>query len=43
MASVSDGYVHIRVPPVAGPRVVSWMAMTARRPTDRSWQMKRFS
>src|SRR5213593_446657 len=27
----------MRVPPTAGPRVVSWTAMTARRPAAASW------
>src|SRR5262245_3157874 len=33
-ASSSEGYGHMRVPPKAGPKVVSWMAITACRPTS---------
>src|SRR5438552_3857630 len=29
--------MRMRVPPTAGPRDVSWMAMTARRPATASW------
>ena len=32
MASSSVAKGHMRVPPQAGPRVVSWMQMSARRP-----------
>src|SRR5436190_4318433 len=37
-AASSLGYAHIRIPPNAGPSVVSWIAMIARRPESRSLQ-----
>src|SRR5690606_39715496 len=40
IASSSDLYVHMRVPPSAGPKVVSWIAIIAFKPDCSSWQNK---
>ena len=37
-ASSKEAYGRMRVPPTAGPSVVSWMAITARREDAASWR-----
>ena len=38
-AASSESYVHIRIPPSAGPSVVSCTAISARSPASGSWQI----